>query len=228
MTTTRNQYGEPDNTIVTNYRMGHWPATVGAARMQRAADTMALMGTQQELQEDDPQLARDRKMLKITLDASAYAKDKMDNVALLRHEPEKAMRTAYDIAHSADTDDTIGLLMASTGPHTPQGMMTVGAGAIPRDRDWLGASAWYPEMRGSVVIIHESDTGHNRIGWVFSIPPEQEYPVPDVPCPEGDPNLLRSILLWHGAKDVRWMPQDRGRRRRGRALPITPREPALV
>ena len=228
MTTGRSQHGETNSTIVTHDQMGHWPATVGAQRMRRAAETMALMGTQQEIQEDDPQLAQDRRMLKITLDAARYATEGLEKIAQLKYEPEKAMRTACDIARAADTDNTIGLLLASTGPHLGPDLMSVGAGAIPRDRDWLGASAWYPQMRNSIVIIHESERERGRIGWVFSIPTEQEYPVPDVPCPPGDPNLLRSIILWHGASDVRWMPQDRGPGRGGRTLPVTPREPALV
>ena len=35
-------------------------------------------------------------------------------------------------------------------------------------------------------------------------------------------------IVWHGARDVQWMPQNRGSGRGPRTLPVRPREPALV
>ena len=222
---------EQSNTLMittSHDEMAHWPATVGVERMRRAWETIALTGTQEERDENNPQLARDRVMLQMSHRAARYGLEEMKKLSEFKDEPERVMRATIDLAQRADTDDTIGLLVTRTAPDVGPGLMSIRVAAIPRDPDWIGASGWHPQMRDSLVMINESDKSPGRTGWVHAVPEEDEFPMPDVQFPPGDPNLLRCIILWHGAKDVRWMPRDRGRGRDRRTPPVRPREPALV
>ena len=75
-----------------------------------------------------------------------------------------------------------------------------------RHPEWVGLNRTLRLMQGMRVMVFES--------WELDLEPglviaqnecdDGEWPV-DSPAPPGGAQLLREILLWHGAREVRWM-----------------------
>lgn len=60
---------------------------------------------------------------------------------------------------------------------------TITVGAVPGTRNGFGASSFYPQMRDSVALVHESGNNPGQAGWIMNIPPEQDFYTGDAPFP---------------------------------------------
>ena len=81
---------------------------------------------------------------------------------------------------------------------------------LARHHLWMGMNRVLPYMYGMGVLLLESHTLDAAPGLIIAQNTwddyEQDFPGSELP--PGQAELLRDILAWHGARDVRWIPRD--------------------
>ena len=152
----------------THEMVTKWPATPGLRRTRAALQAVEAAGTREE-EKNDLKAARDRRV--VIAMGRAYEHGLRETVRLRENRRPGNHRS----------DD--GRRRPGKGAGKPPQTNDHNRGSRARDPEWIGVSSFYPQMRDSVALVHESGNNPGQAGWIMNIPPEQDFYTGDAPFP---------------------------------------------
>lgn len=191
-----------------------WPGTPSTERLDRAfeywrVENGAVMLYYMKL-ENDPRL-RDIEMMSATMrNSSLVERLDQDRLEWIGRDGDLADLVDLLIEQESDSGFGCGLVIDDT-PDTDEAPWLIAFRhlfALTRDLEWMGVSPKLPHLKDLHVHACESLTRPGRTGFLLGLPEKlmpanREAPGP---VPEGEPQLLAEIAVFHGARSFRWMP----------------------
>ena len=154
-----------------------------------------------------PQEAEDLEWLVRSITADQYGREHLSRMA--DHNPpandNEALRRITEMAHLADTEHTIGVILEMSNPGDRNPLSHLVLAQLVRHPDWIGTSPMLPLVKDLHATITESKTNPGLPGVVLvnnHPDPDQTHRSQDVP--PGDPAHLAAVLRWHGAASCNW------------------------
>ena len=109
-------------------------------------------------------------------------------------------------AWEQDTTSTIGGLISMVSSNGEREHRVIFK--LLRHPEWTGYNPMLPFMKELNITISESHQIPGHPGLISGEPAEEGFPPGTITAfPDGQAELLASILRWHRAKEVRWRPQ---------------------
>ena len=190
--------------------MEGWPATPGTQRMTDASNALS---SDENQQPGADHLTPDARMMYLVTAVHHFTIDDHLLDQANHQSSGEAFTALLDHAGEADTEHTFGCLAFASQQGSPEVMELQHIFALVRDPDWMGASSYLPAMQGKKVTVFESTLLEDRPGLLLARPaklPAQQDPR-ERPFPSGEPQVLKSVLQWHGAISCHWIPsQEQG------------------
>ena len=195
--------------------MTQWPGTLSKARMEPLLHCLRDLrrGNQPNAEEMEFQQMADWMGMMWAEHASNFgrrAAEMMEARIPEDEAPERNWAEMVKIVREADTPHTIGGMIVLPDPEGPEGPGQTEARTvfqIPRHPEWMGTYRGYPLMSGMRVLVFESERRPEQPGVILAEPVDAPRMfVREEPFPDGEAELLRMILTWHGAKECRWIP----------------------
>lgn len=159
----------------------------------------------------DPQLAEDTRMLLLALTTNYYPNTIDQQLRDLPDEPYEQFQALMQLAKDVESHLIFGGALFEAATQHQELLEAKHIFALPRHPQWMGASTYLPSLRGASLTVFESHTYRGRPGMFMAMPATHPHPLDnDTTFPEGEPELLRDIALWHGAASCHWVPRDNG------------------
>lgn len=196
---------EPTESIPFN-EIGGWPATIGNRRLMRALNHLR---GENEIPAEDPQMEDDVDMFMLTVAIHHYPATLEDRLSALPDNPSEQMEGLTNIAKDTESDQTFGGLMFETHDQNTEFLELKYIFALIRHPEWMGASTYLTSLKDMRITVFESTTRPGQTGFFIAAPFNKTDPYPqEGEFPEGEPDLLRTIAMWHQATSCHWIPRN--------------------
>ena len=180
-----------------------WPATVGTRRMERARQHIDNPAALQ----DDPQVAQDAEMLYLAIAVGLYPITINTGPETVPVDPLEGLRALIELVREVETEHAFGGLILDTDSENPEFLEARHIFVLLRHPEWMGASAYLPSLKDKQMTVFESAALKNRPGLFLATPVDCIDPHPgEARFPEGEPELLKTVALWHAAASCHWVP----------------------
>ena len=88
-------------------------------------------------------------------------------------------------------------------------LLAMGCDSVPRESDWIGISPVWEDFKDTQVVVIESNIVPGEPGLIIGMPPDDvgssfQGMTDGRDFPDGNPETVRDILLWHGAQAAHW------------------------
>ena len=132
-----------------------------------------------------------------------WAKRVLSQQLPLTPDGEEMNRLTAEITKAGESDTTIGIHLEQGEPGRGNRMgSTYLFSRIQRDPDWMGMCAALPNAKELRLAVVESKMRPGRPGMVLNAERANTHGLR--PFPQGEAQLLRDILNWHGAAECLW------------------------
>ena len=199
--------------------MKDWPNTPSAGRLRDAFLAMEIShynGLSPQV-DDVKRVLKDAVILKERSDSlKSFQLPALQDTAKFDRDMDNSTRTKklLTITERGNTDETIGLIVnirvidditSDSTKSEPDGKDPFYASLfarLPRDPDWMGWDRILKTAAGMRALVLEAHIESGKPGIVVMSPPKQFQGFSETnkePFPEGEAQILRDLLKWHGA-----------------------------